>query len=355
MKIIDSHVHLWATKDVQNLNVIREAVGADRMCIASIIDAKTINDNPALWAAKAAFPERFYGFAALDHASRVSNGACSAPSLVEQIDSLIRTGADGLKLIESKPTHRRVPNSPMDSDYYDAAFARLEEAGLPTVWHVADPEEFWDPALTPGWASSRGWGYDSTWTPKETFYAEVENVLRKHPKLKAIFAHFYFLSADLPRAAALLERYEGVRLDLAPGIEMLYNLSKTPEAAREFFIKYADRIIFGTDIDADGTIEHSKIRTGIITRWLESSDEYRVPDGADYLLGPPEDGVIRGMTLPEDVLEKIYAGNFEKLVGPRPKPIDKQLAIEECERIARETEQLGGDPASTRQAIETLR
>jgi hypothetical protein len=33
-------------------------------------------------------------------------------------------------------------------------------------------------------------------------------------------------------------------VDLAPGVEMLYNLSRDVEASRRFFCAHADRIVF---------------------------------------------------------------------------------------------------------------
>lgn len=353
--MIDSHVHLRWPRDIENLETLRAGLGAERMCIASVADRLDVNDNPALYAAKAAFPDSFYIFPALDHASHFSSGAVEAPPLVEQIDRMIAAGADGLKLIESKPTHRKMVDIPIDGGHYEAMFARVEEAGLPILWHVADPEEFWHPELTPGWASARGWGYDSTWPPKEGFYTEVSNVLKRHPRLKIIFAHFYFLSADLPRAAALFEAYEGVCLDLAPGIEMLYNLSRDIEAAREFFVKHSERIIFGTDIEANHTTDQARMRSGVVTRWLDSDEEYRVPEGADYTLGPPEDGAIRGMALPEDVRRRIYATNFERLAGREPRPLNVSLAIDEARRNAAEVAALGGDPTAALEAVARLR
>jgi len=353
--MVDCHVHIWKADDAVNLNSIRERIGAERMNAVSIIYREHVNDNPACYAVKALYPDKFYVFPGLDHSTHLSGGKLVTPPLAEQVDRMIEAGADGIKLLETKTAERKMVGIPADSDYYADMFARVEEAGLPAVWHVADPEEFWDPELTPKWAKEQGWGYDDTFCTKEQLYTETENVLARHPRLKIIFAHFYFLSADLPRAAALLDRYEDVYLDLAPGVEMLYNMSKNTDEARKFFIKYSDRILFGTDITGDQPLEEAEHRARLITRWLETEDEYRVSPGADFLLGPPEDGIIRGIKLPEDVLAKIYLTNFERLVEPKPRKLDKKIAIEECERIAKEAEALGGDGARAITAADMIR
>ena len=175
-------------------------------------------------------------------------------------------------------------------------------------------------------------------------------MLDRHPELRVIFAHFYFLSADMSRAARFLEEHPSVRFDLTPGIEMLYNISMDPEAGREFFTEYADRLIFGTDIASDLSVEEGRIRAGIVYRWLETDDTFRVPPGADFLLGSPEAGVIRGMSLPGEVLEKIYRENLVGLAGAEPRPLDRGAAGEQCERLARIAEEMSGVPAAETEA-----
>jgi len=158
-------------------------------------------------------------------------------------------------------------------------------------------------------------------------------VLAKYPRLRIVFAHFLFLSADLRRAGRLLDAYPGISLDMTPGIELLYTLSKNITETVEFFTSYSDRIIYGTDIISNLTFDVAEARSGILTRWLETADEYRLPDTADFNLGPPENGIMHGLSLPEDVIRKIYLSNFERLVGPRPRPLDTQAASEEAARI----------------------
>jgi len=348
--IVDSHVHLPEVAAADRMIEIADLVGFDRIGIACTISRAQVNANPAALVCKARHPGRVYVFCGLDHSEKLSGGKVKTPTLIEQVDRLVAMGADGVKMIEGKPTTRRYLDVPVDSPYFAGYFERVEEKGIPILWHVNDPEEFWDPERLPYWARERGWGYNQADAQKEDQYAEVERVLARHPGLRVIFAHFYFLSADLPRAARLLERFSGVHLDLAPGIEMLYNMSHEPQQTRQFFIRWADRIIFGTDISAENTDAEAVARAGIVTRWLETGDEYRVPAEADFLLGSPEDGVIRGISLPDEVLEKIYRSNFERLAGLQPRPLDSGLAAEECRRIA----SIAQDPSEASLAAETL-
>jgi hypothetical protein len=253
-------------------------------------------------------------------------------------------------MIEGKPTSRQRMNVPVTDAYFSDYWATVEELGLPIVWHVNDPEEFWDPELLPRWAQEQNWGYGPEDVQKEALYAEVDEVLARHPRLKITFAHFYFLSADLPRAIRFLDAHPSVRFDLTPGIEMLYNLSRDPDASRAFFCEHADQIVFGTDLSSSLTVEEGRFRTGIVYRWLESDDTFRVPVGADFLLGAPEDGVIRGLGLPDDVLYKIYGGNLARLAGDTPRALNVSAAIEACERWASIAQELSGQPGDETEA-----
>jgi hypothetical protein len=334
---------------------IRQAAGSERMALVSIQDERSGSGLPQSLYMKHGRPDTFYVFAGLNHAARLSGGRVRTPALPDQVDEYVAAGCEGLKMIEGKPTSRQKLNVPVTDAYYADYWAHVEALGLPIVWHVADPEEFWDAKRLPAWARDRGWGYGPDDVTKEQLYAEVDAVLARYPQLKIIFAHFYFLSADLSRARRFLDAHPAVRFDLTPGVEMLYNLSRNPDTSRDFFITYADRIIFGTDIASRNTVDEGRVRAGLVYRWLETEDTFRVPTEADFLLGQPDDGVIRGMALPDDVLERIYRTNFMQLVGGAPRELNVARAVSLCTRIGAIAQGMSGTPAEDSEAIRIAR
>ncbi len=348
--IVDGHVHMGSIEDEALILKIREATGVEKMNLVSIQNPEAGSGLPQSLYMKARHPDRFFVFAGLNHAMRISDGRVKTPQLPEQVERFPEIGCDGIKMIEGKPTSRQRMDIPVTDAYYADYWACVEEKQLPVVWHVNDPEEFWEPEKLPAWARERNWGYGPEDVQKEALYAEVDEVLAKHPGLKIIFAHFYFLSADLPRARRFFDAHPSVCFDLTPGIEMLYNLSRDPSESRAFFIEYADRIVFGTDLMGGLTLEEGRYRAGIVFRWLETEDTFRVPEGADFLLGPPEDGIIRGMSLPDEVLGKIYTGNWARMVAGEPRALDVAEAIRECEHLAGISERLSGRPAEETEA-----
>jgi len=344
--IVDNHVHMGNMEDEAHMLQVLEVTGIAQMGLVSVQNPASGSGLSGSIYMKARHPETFWVLAGLNHAQVLTDGKVKTTSLAAQVDAFVAAGCDGLKMVEGKPTSRQTMDIPITDAYFADYWARVEELHLPIVWHVNDPEEFWDPVLMPAWAREKGWGYGPDDVEKETLYAEVAAVLDRHPGLIIVFPHFYFLSADLPRASRFLDEHPNVSFDLAPGIEFLHNLSNDVDETREFMVKYADRIIYGTDLSSRWTIEESICRAGIVYRWLETEDAFPVPLGVDMLLGTPDDGLIKGLALGDDVLDKIYRTNFRKLVGDTPKPLCADKAVDELQRIASYAEAMSGMAAS---------
>jgi predicted TIM-barrel fold metal-dependent hydrolase len=322
--VFDCHTHIInKADDMEKLLCLRDMFGFEWMNVLSISGMGDITQNFKCILLKALHPEKNYIFGGLLHSEEASEGG---NDYFEQAKKLISMGFDGMKMIEGKPNVRRQLNKSLDDSSFDSYYKFLEEKQIPILFHIADPETFWDVNAVPEWARNAGWFYgDGSYNQREDFYREVDCILTKFPKLKAIFAHFYFLSTDMERASEFLDKWSNVSIDLTPGTEMYVNFSKNPEKWRNFFIKYQDRIIFGTDTcDPEGEVElDNMIKTVNLSRmFLETDKEFQVWDLK-----------LKGMCLSRDILEKIYYKNFFRYVGTEPKKLSVQLAIAECERM----------------------
>jgi hypothetical protein len=311
---------------------------------------------------KAHFPDRVYVFGGMDISALFIVPEQAGSIFADYVDTLRALGCDGVKMIEGKPSMRKMlPIPRFDGQIYEPYWARLAERGMPLIFHVNDPEEFWDPIRAPGWAREQGWFYgDGSFIDNEAQYTEVLNVLDRYPELKVVFAHFFFLSAQLPRLAEYLDRYPNMVVDLTPGIEMYHNFSAAPDAARAFFLKYQDRIVYGTDIGARALLVapeegidpgDSHARAYLVRTFLETEDEFWLPEGHGFLFGKLETP-FRGIGLPRPVLEKIYYRNFERLAGARPRELDPAAVVAECDRLTMMINAMGaaqpgmaGDPS----------
>lgn len=331
--IIDCHTHFLNPKKVEDTSKVISKVGFHKIVLLSLIDENKVNYNPEVLLLKTQHPELFFAFGSLDY-FHLFRGSQSV-SLPDQIDLITNIGFDGIKMVEGKPNVRKMLGVRFDSMFYESYFERLEEKRIPLLFHVADPEEFWDPKKVPSWAKEQGWFYDSTYPTKSQLYEEVGNVLDRHDDLRVIFAHFYFLSGNIDAASSFLDKYKNVLLDITPGIEMYYNFSNDHSSWRDFFIKYQDRILFGTDANSEQDVESAVARIWFVRNFLETDSVFEMPSESDSLLKGPI-AYFTGFGLPNSVLEKLYYGNFVKLVGHNPKKINLNLAVEECYRLAKE-------------------
>ena len=86
---------------------------------------------------------------------------------------------------------------------------------------------------------------------------------------------------------------------------VLYDFGRQPRAAREFFIKYQDRVLFGKDAYEPTRISRT---TGGSSR---PNDEY-----FDYYRDYHAFWKLYGMDLPDEVLKKLYYQNALKWLTP---------------------------------------
>ena len=221
-------------------------------------------------------------------------------------------GASGLKIW--KPFGLSVRDQAgelvkVDDPRLDPLWETAAELGWPVVIHVADPVAFFDPLdeTNERWEELHArpdWQFPSP--PFPSFLSILNGLaglVARHPRTAFVGAHVGCYAEDLAWVGALLDRCPNFTVDIAARIG---ELGRQPYAARRFFLKYADRILFGSDFGPNLDAYR------IIYRFLETDDEY-----FNYNASPvPEQGrwYVCGLFLPDEVLEKIYFRNAERLL-----------------------------------------
>ena len=235
-------------------------------------------------------------------------------SLLTQLDELNEIGFDGIKMLEGKPNLYERVGQPLDSDFFEAAFEKMEKNGTYILMHAIDPESFWASPTKEN--IEKGWCYgdSSKYPTSETLYNQIDNILAKHPKLNLCLAHFFFCSEKPERVAKMLDSYENLAIDITPGGEMYIGFNKNPEYFKEFFTKYQDRIIFGTDMDFSPFIEAGM--------WL-CDRQYRF-FATDETLDSFDDHRITGIKINDEAVQKIFSDNLLNKLNGKPKEINKE-------------------------------
>lgn len=311
MRIIDSHTHLDAHDPAKLLEMV-DHFGYEKYGVMAIpCNGSPLNTLECMLTKRLA-PERTYVFGGMVY---TPGQVPSAEDHLHQLQLMLDAGCDGWKLLESKPSVYRDLQLPLDGEVFAKAFAFAEEAAVPITWHAGDPATFWSLDTAPAFAVENNWTCVGEGFPSlAKIYSEVENVFARHPRLRAAMAHLYFTSDDRAHAERMLDTYENFWLDLTPGSEMYYAFHEDVAGWRAFFEKYQDRLVFGTDmVDSTGDVVFGSQDT-IVDLVLKTLSE----PGTFEVLGRR----CMGMGLPQPVLDKIAALNFERRVG-QPKPLNE--------------------------------
>ena len=342
--VIDAHVHYGWPITADSLTGVLEATQTDQVCLAALPGQTRLDPTLDILVYKHRYPDNVFALGCLDCTAYETSGDIGA-YFVKHAKRILSMGCDGIKLLEGKPTMRRAfPIPDFDDAVWEPFWAFCEETQLPLLWHVNDPEVFWDPKRIPAFAASAGWGYGPDDVDNEAQYRQVRNVLERHPLLNVTFAHLFFLSAQLPRLSEWMERFERMRVDLTPGIELYENLSNTPEETRAFFDRFSDRILYGTDIGGRAVLNgtqmklnerESLLRVQYTRTFLTERISMGVRADGDFLIHS-EPFVLHGLGLPRDMLQRIFHDNFIAFIGcEKPYPVDAALALKECARVKR--------------------
>jgi len=261
---------------------------------------------------KNAAPERFQIFGGVDWSQWKDKGEAFPEWVVKRLHLQKERGAQGLKIW--KPFGLQVrddTNKLVDVD--DARLIPIWEAAselkLPVMIHVADPVAFFDPIdeTNERWEELRNhpdWAFTSPpFPPFMEIMNGFKNLVMRHKNTTFIGAHVGCYGENLGWIGQMLDDCSNYYIDISA---RLGELGRQPHSARNFFIKYQDRILFGSDMGPD--LEAYRL----YYRFLETADEY-----FNYNPGEiPLQGrwYVDGMYLPDDVLKKIYRANAMKVL-----------------------------------------
>jgi len=217
-------------------------------------------------------------------------------------------GARGLKIAKNvgmtlrDGQGRRIPTH---DARFDPVWAKAGELGIPVLIHTGEPPAFFLPVdeKNERWLEltlhpSRGRLGDGL-PDFDALMAEQHAIFRRHPKTTFISAHLGWYGQDLARLGQLLDEMPNMMTELGA---VIYEPARQPRFAREFFIKYQDRILMGKD-----SWVPSEYKTYF--RVLESADEY-FPYHKKYHAF----WAMYGLDLPDAVLRKVYYENALRVI-----------------------------------------
>ncbi len=317
--VVDAHNHLgeefgggWINRPVEELLELLDKVG-----IVHYVDldggwGESILDQH-LKHFKAAAPERFSVFGGVDFSAWPGRGDRFGEWAAARLQAQVARGAEGLKIWKHfglKIKDQAGILVKVDDPRLDPVWQTAGELGLPVVIHVADPVAFFDPvdATNERWEELNlvpDWQFPSPpYPPFISILEDLARLIERHPGTTFIGAHVGCYAENLDWVGALLDHCPNYFIDISGRIG---EIGRQPYTARRFFLKYSDRILFGSDFGPDPDSYR------IAYRLLETEDEYFNYSAALY----PLQGrwYAYGLCLPEDVLRKIYYENAAHLLN----------------------------------------
>ncbi|MCX7944566.1 MAG: amidohydrolase [Deltaproteobacteria bacterium] len=239
-------------------------------------------------------------------------------------------GAKGLKIFKSLGLGIRFYDGRLmrvDEEILDPIWKECGRLGLPVAIHSADPVAFFKPPTIdneryiellahPNWSY-----YGKDYPTFEELIHQFENLVKKHPETTFIGVHFGNYAENPDFVGEMLDKYPNYYIDIA---------ARVPEFGRhnakkmhDFFIRYQDRILFGTDIG----VYSDSLWLGSKGFEPEPSDEDAVEfyrkhykyfetgvTQMEHMTPVQGDWKIDAIDLPDEVLEKLYYRNAEKIL-----------------------------------------
>jgi len=259
----------------------------------------------------AGYADRFVFFASLDLRDV---GPGSGARIAAQLEADVEAGAVGIGEIGKgfglgtlKADGTRLA---LDDPELDAVWETAARLGIPVFIHTGDPAEFFEPLdyenerwLEMALFERRRLNDPSRFPSFDDLMAERNRMLARHPNTTWVLAHMGWHAQDLGRLGEIFDANPNVHGEVGA---ILYDLGRQPRFAREFFVKYQDRILFGKDSFRPDEYPY-------YWRVFETSDEY-----FDYYRDYHAFWKLYGMDLPDDVLRKVYSENALRIIPRMP-------------------------------------
>jgi predicted TIM-barrel fold metal-dependent hydrolase len=205
-------------------------------------------------------------------------------------------------------------------------FKFLVQNGIPLIGHNGEPRDCWLP-LDKMTFSKSYYGshpeYHMYLHPEYPSYEDHirarDNMLEKYPNLKFVGAHLGSLEWNLDELAKRLDRFPNMRVDLSRITNLQLHTLNDREKTRNFFIKYQDRLVYGTDKAINANANPAELKKSIHDSWLRDW-LFFATDSRIQLTGF---GEFNGLKLPKKVIDKIYLKNAENWLSNTRTEINK--------------------------------
>jgi len=200
--------------------------------------------------------------------------------------------------------------------------ARVQALGVPLIVHQGEPHNCWLPLEEMTTDNDREYfsnhpEYHMHLQPQMPRYEELmearDRFVAAHPELSMVGAHVASLEWNVDRVAEFLDRFPHATVDLSARMAQIqYQSVRDRVRVRDFFIRYQDRLLYGTDLTQGPDSDPAEFRVQAAQVWrsdwryLATGETQRVDTiNAD----------VPGLALPREVVDKVYYTNAARVFG----------------------------------------
>ena len=309
--VVDMHSHPYAktSKDISQWVRNMDDVGVAKTVI---LTGATGHNFDQIYKQYAVHPDRFELWCGFDYTGY--DQPDFGKRAVAALENCHQSGAQGVGELHDKG--KGLSSETMtakgmhpDDPRVDPLFERCGQLGMPVNLHVADPIWMYEPMdnKNDGLMNAFHWRLDNQ--PGIVGHSGMidilERTVKKHPATTFIACHFANLDYDLGRLGEIFERHPNLYADISARYA---ETAPIPRFTSQFYAKNADRLLYGTDMGFD------KPMYQVTFRILETLDEhFYETDMFGYHWS------LNGFGLSDEILEKLYRTNAEKLLAARSK------------------------------------
>jgi predicted TIM-barrel fold metal-dependent hydrolase len=161
----------------------------------------------------------------------------------------------------------------------------------------------------------------------ESLIAALDRFVARHSRLNFVGAHLASLEWSVDELAKFFDTYPNATADLAARMTQVQYQSKSdPDKVRRFFVKYQDRLLYGTDLTLNPPDPHERAQNPPTdpAQFAAEADAFWRSDWV-YLATSemqPIDAInadVKGLELPKQVIDKIYYTNARRVFARLPR------------------------------------
>lgn len=306
---IDMHAHVYAQTPEQVDEWVRtmDQVGVEKSVVMTQATGAEFDRIHALYSKH---PDRFEVWCGFDYTGYDKPGF--GPAAVKELERCYKAGARGVGELGDKGKGLFYCKPPawgmhLDDPRMDPLLEKCAELKLPVNIHVADP--YWMylsmDAKNDGLMNAYKWRLDNQpgIVGHEGMIEILDRAVGRHPRTTFIACHFANCCYDLNRLGGLLDKHPNLYADISARYA---ETAAIPRFVGQFYAKYQDRLVYGTDMHRGAEIYRFTFRV------LESADEHFYAWNVSTYHWP-----FYGLALPDPVLEKVYRTNVMKIFQTR--------------------------------------